>query len=1110
MKNKTMRNLLKILGCSLAVLLIGGCQGPLSLPKQDAPASSGRAIIKIGESGARSLVPTINPDFSKYELVFTADGKTGLTLTLESLDDRTAISNSGYAVELEEAAWSVAVSAFVSGTDSTYLEAARGAGSLTVDAANPYPSVFISLEPLVMDGEAKGIFTWNLNLDGVTGSPSVSGTITPLDSDDSITLIDPAYPVSSAPPSFNWSGNWTQTGTNKYTSNSIGDNGSTWETLTITAPNPCNITVRLSASSEAGYDYGYASRLDGSPSASDYYLFPVSGGEIRSYTYTVPAGTHRVYFGYVKDGSVNGGNDNVVVEVVQTDSTAQTLYGFTGLRELASGYYQLELTLTKGNASVGVYRVVHIYPGLSTTAEGEDFTFTDADFVEQTYIAGTVEISGVPEDKTVEWVKVRPYQEAAFTSPLAEAAATTQNGSWFFAIPAGTAGVYFKATVKLTGSVAEYDLNGGSETDLPASGKKGIALSPVYEITIPAVPTGVTAAAQSTSSIQITWNTASNAESYSLYYGTSSSSITNLLTTTTGNTYIHTGLQPNTMYYYRVTAVNSVGENTSAAVGTTTRSNGPDGVTAAAQSSSSIRISWNTVSSAYSYKVYYGTSSSSTPSLLTTTANTSYTHTGLQPGTDYYYWVTAVNSAGESAYSSVVNAITDSLVNGNSVTRLTAGSWADGNMASNDTEHWLRFTATAGTQYIHVGFGTLTDLYVQVYDDSRTIAIESRSNLSGNNGYTKNISRTLTVGEEYYIKVTPYYSSNSSRTYRIAFNTTVMPPGTSPATLNASNWVERDMDSSSNQQWFKFIATAATQYIHVGFGTLDDLYVQVYNSSVNTVGSETEFSGNNGYTKNISRTLTVGEEYYIKVRPYYSSNSSRIYRIAFNTTVMPPGTSPARLSASNWHNSDMVSSSNQQWFKFTATAATQYIHVTFGTLDDLYVQVYNSSVNTVGSETELSGNNGYTKYISRAMTIGEEYYIKVRPYYSSNSSRTYKIAFSNTLMPPGMATTTLSGNNWTEASMTTTQYGQQWFRFTATAATQYIHVSFGALTDLYVQVYDSSVNAVGNRTNLYGSTRNISRSLTIGQVYYVKVEPYRNSLGTYKIAFNTSSIAPPQ
>ena len=64
-------------------------------------------------------------------------------------------------------------------------------------------------------------------------------------------------------------------------------------------------------------------------------------------------------------------------------------------------------------------------------------------------------------------------------------------------------------------------------------------------------------------------------------------------------------------------------------------------------------ISWNTVSSATTYTLYWGTSpgistSSNKISGLTTT---SYTHTSLTNSTTYYYRLTASNSLGESLQS---------------------------------------------------------------------------------------------------------------------------------------------------------------------------------------------------------------------------------------------------------------------------------------------------------------------------------------------------------------------------------------------------------------------------------------------------------------------------
>jgi fibronectin type 3 domain-containing protein len=87
----------------------------------------------------------------------------------------------------------------------------------------------------------------------------------------------------------------------------------------------------------------------------------------------------------------------------------------------------------------------------------------------------------------------------------------------------------------------------------------------------------------------------------------------------------------------------------------------PTGVKATAQSSTTIRISWNVVSGATSYKVYYGIASySSFTQLIGTPTTTYYDDTECDPGETAYYKVSAVNSAGESALSSYAYAKTPS------------------------------------------------------------------------------------------------------------------------------------------------------------------------------------------------------------------------------------------------------------------------------------------------------------------------------------------------------------------------------------------------------------------------------------------------------------------
>jgi len=268
-----------------------------------------------------------------------------------------------------------------------------------------------------------------------------------------------------------------------------------------------------------------------------------------------------------------------------------------------------------------------------------------------------------------------------------------------------------------------------------------------------------------------------------------------------------------------------------------------------------------------------------------------------------------------------------------------------------------------------------------VYDSSGA-TVGSRTNLYSN---TKYISRSVTIGQEYYIRVQPYSSSDKG-TYQIGFTKSMLTPTaiSNAIQLTANTWADGNLPTSNDVQWFNFTATASTQYIHVSFGTLTALYVQVYDSSGATVGSETILSSSTKYT---SLSVTNGQEYYIRVRSY-SSSYKGTYQIGFTTSTTAP---PINLTENIWADGNLPTSSDEQWFKFTATASTQYIHVSFGTLKELYVQVYDSSGATVGSLTNLSSSGKIYTYA--VVTNGQEYYIRVHPY-SSSYKGTYQIGFT--------------------------------------------------------------------------------------------------------------------
>jgi titin len=150
--------------------------------------------------------------------------------------------------------------------------------------------------------------------------------------------------------------------------------------------------------------------------------------------------------------------------------------------------------------------------------------------------------------------------------------------------------------------------------------------------------------------------------------------------------YTHTGLTEGTSYSYRVKAINSGGESaysSSASAVPQPVPSAPTGVTAVAQSSSSINISWNPVSGAVSYKVYfYAPSYSPWGPAASNITGTSYAHTGLRASTVYYYSVRAVNSAGIESDSASVSATTPASGGGGGGSDITYSVSATGSPAT--------------------------------------------------------------------------------------------------------------------------------------------------------------------------------------------------------------------------------------------------------------------------------------------------------------------------------------------------------------------------------------------------------------------------------------------
>ncbi len=187
----------------------------------------------------------------------------------------------------------------------------------------------------------------------------------------------------------------------------------------------------------------------------------------------------------------------------------------------------------------------------------------------------------------------------------------------------------------------------------------------------PAAPSNLVATPAGTSSINLTWaDNSTNETGFVLMQSSTSGGIFNKLITIPANTksYTDVGLGSSATYYYKIQATNAGGNSSwsneaSAKTDTppATIPAAPSNLIATATGASVINLSWtDNTTNETSYVLQRSLSSGSGFATIATLAanTTSFSNTGLNSSTTYYYRVQAVNSIGSSAWSNTAYAKT--------------------------------------------------------------------------------------------------------------------------------------------------------------------------------------------------------------------------------------------------------------------------------------------------------------------------------------------------------------------------------------------------------------------------------------------------------------------
>jgi fibronectin type 3 domain-containing protein len=227
----------------------------------------------------------------------------------------------------------------------------------------------------------------------------------------------------------------------------------------------------------------------------------------------------------------------------------------------------------------------------------------------------------------------------------------------YSAILSNTSSLSYSDTALSSGTTYYYEvaaLSGSTE---------GTMSSPASAATFGSLATpSITSVGSATATtLTVSWGAVPGAVAYSVYRDTSpSGSFTTSVGTTAATSLVDSGLSPNSTYYYEVAATNGVDTSPkSAYVSGSTSAAAPSTPSAPTvnpgSSTTSVALSWSSVSGATGYNVYRSANSSSAATAVklngSAVTSLSYGDATALEGIDYYYFITAVNGGGESSKS---------------------------------------------------------------------------------------------------------------------------------------------------------------------------------------------------------------------------------------------------------------------------------------------------------------------------------------------------------------------------------------------------------------------------------------------------------------------------
>ncbi|MCL2068176.1 MAG: fibronectin type III domain-containing protein [Treponema sp.] len=564
---------------------------------------------------------------------------------------------------------------------------------------------------------------------------------------------------------------------------------------------------------------------------------------------------------------------------------------------------------------------------------------------------------------------------------------------------------------------------------------------------VPAAPTGLTATAVSATQINLSWNSVTGANGYRVERSTDNSNWTEIAPSHAATTYQDTGLTAGTTYWYRVRAYNAAGNSGYSNVESATTQTGlpeipaaPAGLTATAVSASQINLGWNSVTGAQGYRVERSTDNSSWTQIAPSHTTTTYQDTGLSAGATYWYRVRAYNTAGNSGYSNVESATTQTGLP--EIPVAPAG---------------LTATAVSASQ-INLGWSSVTG--ADGYRVERSADNSNWTEIAPSHTATTYQDTGLSAGTTYWYRVRAYNAAGDSG-YSTTVSAITVPAA--PTGLAAT--------------------VASTTQINLSWNGVTGAQGYQVERATASGGPWTTLAANNTTTTYSSTGLSAGTTYWYRVRAYNAAGDSGYSTTASAITVPA---APSGLTATV----ASLTSINLSW---NGVTGAQGYHVERATASG-------------GPWTTLTTNNTTTTYSSTGLTSGTTYYYRVRAYnaggnsdYSITANATvYNLASVNTASATNIrqTTATLGGNItaigtpgytvkgvcWSTSQNPTTANSRATASGTGTGAYTVSATGLTAFTTYYARAY--ATNAAGTSYGPQVSFTTLStRQMVLNTIY---------------------------